>query len=256
MLEDKRKFMRSSVPLVLEFKPTKRGSEHTWGLTRNFSYEGFSFETQNMGFERRKNMEFKLRFPKSYTPVSVIGNVVWKKQSENKCLAGVKLKEIDKKDKTNLLEKICDCGNVSFDMFVYDKGPEGVMIEKGRKKSPTKLSREKKQVEESPIEPDNITIKKQYLKLRQVCKVTFRLPKEAAPETQSVTIVGEFNNWSTTETPMKKTENGDFTITLELPCNREYRFRYLINGTRWENDWCADKYVPNSYGCDDSVVVI
>jgi hypothetical protein len=217
MLNDKRRFMRFGVPLVLEFKPIQGNSEYSWGLTRNFSYEGFCFETRSMDFELRKDLEFKLNIPRSYTPVSVIGNVVWIKQYEDNCLAGVKFKEIDKKVKSNLLEKICDYGNVSFDMFVYDKKP---------------------------------------LTSKPACKVTFRLPKEAAPEAQGVTIVGEFNNWNTTETPLKRTENGDFTITLELPCNAEYRFRYLIDGTRWENDWCADKYIPNNFGYDDSVVVV
>ena len=256
MLEDKRKFMRFSVPLVLEFKPTQGSSEYSWGLTRNFSYEGFCFESQSMDFELRKDLEFKLNIPRSYTPVSVIGNVVWIKQHEDNCLAGVKFKETDKKVKSNLLEKICDYGNVSFDMFVYDKRPESVMTEKETKKSPAKVRKEQKQAKKSPKVPDIITIKKQYLKSRPVCNVTFRLPKEAAPEAQGVTIVGEFNNWNTTETPLKRTENGDFTITLELPCNAEYRFRYLIDGTRWENDWCADRYIPNNFGCDDSVVVV
>lgn len=98
--------------------------------------------------------------------------------------------------------------------------------------------------------------KKNYIKSGTSCKVTFRLPKAAAPEARIVTVVGDFNNWNVTETKMKKLKNGDFTTTLELPCNREYRFRYLIDANRWENDWFADKYIPNRYGSDDSVVVI
>ncbi len=44
-------------------------------------------------------------------------------------------------------------------------------------------------------------------------------------------------------------------ITLELDQGREYQFRYLVNGTDWHNDWHADKYVPNRFGSDNSVVV-
>jgi len=99
-------------------------------------------------------------------------------------------------------------------------------------------------------------VKKQYLKSSLSCKVTFRLPKDAAPDAGMVTVVGDFNNWSLTETQMKKLKSGDFTATVELPCNREFRFRYLIDSRRWENDWCADKYMPNEFGSDDSVVVI
>jgi hypothetical protein len=33
-----------------------------------------------------------------------------------------------------------------------------------------------------------------------------------------------------------------------------HRFRYLLDGERWENDHAADAYVPNPYRSDDSVV--
>lgn len=105
-------------------------------------------------------------------------------------------------------------------------------------------------------EAESKSLKKQFAKNNAVCKVTFRLPKEAAPNAETVTIVGDFNNWNLTENKMKKLKNGDFTLILELPCNREYRFRYLIDTYKWENDWFADKYLPNDYGTDDSVVIL
>jgi 1,4-alpha-glucan branching enzyme len=109
------------------------------------------------------------------------------------------------------------------------------------------------------VHPSTVTktgLKKKYLKTSPACKVTFRLPKEAAHDAKTVSIVGDFNKWNLSETPMKRLKNGDFQVTLELPCNREYSFRYLIDSTRWENDWCADKYISNPYGCDDSVVAV
>ena len=100
------------------------------------------------------------------------------------------------------------------------------------------------------------SLNKKYLKSAPVCKVTFRLPREAAPDASSVSVVGDFNNWSITENEMTRLKNGDFKVTLDLPCNREYKFRYLIDSDRWENDWFADKYIPNGHGSDDSVVVV
>ncbi len=88
------------------------------------------------------------------------------------------------------------------------------------------------------------------------CRVTFKLPKEAAPDAHRVTLVGDFNNWNLTEAEMKKLKSGDFKLTLALPCDREYRFKYLIDSTKWENDWCADKYIPSPFGGEDSVVVV
>jgi 1,4-alpha-glucan branching enzyme len=99
-------------------------------------------------------------------------------------------------------------------------------------------------------------IKKQYLKSASMCRVTFSLPKEAAPESRSISIAGDFNNWDTTQAHMKRLKNGDYQLSLDLPCSREYRFRYLIDNCRWENDWCADKYMPNPYGSHDSVVIV
>ena len=99
-------------------------------------------------------------------------------------------------------------------------------------------------------------IKKQYLKSRPTCKITLCLPREAAPEAKRVTVAGDFNNWDPENTPMKRLRNGNFTISIELDNNRDYHFRYLIDGSRWENDWCADRYTPNPFGCDDSVIVI
>jgi len=99
-------------------------------------------------------------------------------------------------------------------------------------------------------------IKKQYLKTNGSCSVTFRLPKEAAPDARVITVVGDFNNWDMNATPMKKMKNGDFTVTVKLSHGGEYRFRYLIDSGRWENDWNADGYVPNSFGGDDSLVKV
>ena len=101
-----------------------------------------------------------------------------------------------------------------------------------------------------------IGVKKQYLKTGDVCNVTFRLPQEAAPDAVSVNLVGEFNDWSLTNTPMKKLKNGTFKVTVKLSCGNQYKFRYLIDSNRWENDWCADKYAPNAFGGEDSVINI
>ncbi|MEZ4598174.1 MAG: isoamylase early set domain-containing protein [Syntrophotaleaceae bacterium] len=97
-------------------------------------------------------------------------------------------------------------------------------------------------------------LKKSYSKTGQVCRVTFNLPAETGAE--SALLCGDFTDWDAEAKPMKRLKNGDFSLTLSLPTSRSYRFRYLIDGSRWENDWQADGYVPNCYGCEDSVVVV
>ncbi len=97
---------------------------------------------------------------------------------------------------------------------------------------------------------------KRYVKAGSVCKVTFRLPKEAVRGARRVNIVGDFNDWSMAANPMKPLRSGEFSLTLDLKSGREYRFRYLVDGYRWENDWNADRYERNIYGSDDSVVAV
>jgi len=55
---------------------------------------------------------------------------------------------------------------------------------------------------------------------------------------------------------MKKLKNSDFTVSLELNTGRAYNYSYLIDGNRWENDWCADRYEQNPYGGENSVVEV
>ncbi len=97
---------------------------------------------------------------------------------------------------------------------------------------------------------------KRYLKTSPVCRVSFRLPAEVAPGECSVHITGDFNDWEIDATPMIRLKNGDYEVTVDLETGREYRFRYLIDGYRWENDWAADRYDPNPHGEFDSVVVV
>lgn len=96
-------------------------------------------------------------------------------------------------------------------------------------------------------------LKKRYLKSRPICKVSFYLP--AAIQAETVHLVGDFNNWDETATPMKKLKDGRFTVDLELASDQQYQFRYLVDQNEWHNDWEADKYVPNPFSGDNSVVI-
>ena len=99
-------------------------------------------------------------------------------------------------------------------------------------------------------------IKKEYLEGGKLCKVTFRLPSVAARGAKNVCIVGDFNNWNTRANPMKRLENGDYEISLKFQPRKEYHFRYLIDDSKWENDWNADKYVKSPLGDSDNSVVV
>jgi 1,4-alpha-glucan branching enzyme len=102
-----------------------------------------------------------------------------------------------------------------------------------------------------------MSIKKQYLKSKPVCKVTFRISEEIGNSAGTAHVVGEFNNWDSVYTPMKKLKTGAFTTTLDLEKGREYQFRYLLDNKIWENDADADKYVLTPFGdCENSVIAL
>ena len=58
-----------------------------------------------------------------------------------------------------------------------------------------------------------MSIRKQYLKSKPVCKATFRIPEEMGNSAKTAHVVGEFNNWTFFSTPMKKLKSGAFTTT-------------------------------------------
>ena len=101
-----------------------------------------------------------------------------------------------------------------------------------------------------------MSIRKQYLKSRPLCKATFRIPEEIGTSAKTAHIVGEFNNWAVFATPMRKLKSGAFTTTLELEPGREYQFRYLLDKMTWENESEADKSVPTPYGDSENSVII
>ena len=82
--------------------------------------------------------------------------------------------------------------------------------------------------------------------------VTFTLDPRVGAQTAAV--CGEWNDWSPSTDVMRRDADGGFSVTVELEAGRIYRFRYLLDGQRWDNDWAADAYVPNSFGGDNSVV--
>jgi len=86
--------------------------------------------------------------------------------------------------------------------------------------------------------------------------VTFRVPAEVAPNAKSVSLVGEFNNWDESATPMTRLKNGSFKVTLDLENDHEYQFRYLLNEKEWENDADADKFVSTPYGNSENSVIV
>ena len=102
-----------------------------------------------------------------------------------------------------------------------------------------------------------MSIKKQYLKSKPVCKVTLSWKNDELDTANTVAVLGDFNSWDPEQSfDMKKLKNGTFKTTIDLEVGHEYQFRYLVDGETWVNDSKADKYVPTGIGVDDNCVVV
>jgi 1,4-alpha-glucan branching enzyme len=95
-------------------------------------------------------------------------------------------------------------------------------------------------------------ITKEYSEDGKTCQVTFTLPSQISA--RSVHIYGDFTEWEKSPLPLKQQEDGSYSVTISLAAGKEYRFRYLLDGQHWENDWSADAYTSNPFGTEDSVV--
>jgi len=95
--------------------------------------------------------------------------------------------------------------------------------------------------------------KKRFLKSGAV-KVDFVLSEDVAAGADTAFLVGDFNDWDETATPMQRLKNGSFKVTVNLEPDRKYQFRYLVDGKHWHNDWHAEEYVPNPFSGDNSVI--
>ena len=101
---------------------------------------------------------------------------------------------------------------------------------------------------------ENEMIEKSYSEKGDQCFVTFTIPDEW--NAQAAVLVGEFNEWNPGASKMTRTEKNGLGITMTLETGKTYRFRYLLDEMRWENDPQSDGYMSNVFGTEDSIVIV
>lgn len=96
-----------------------------------------------------------------------------------------------------------------------------------------------------------MAIKKQYLKSKPVCKVTFEVP---AKKSSTVSVVGDFNEWNASASPLKKLKNGNFKAVFPLQSGNSYQFKYIVDG-EYINEDKADSFAWNDYANSENSVL-
>ena len=96
-----------------------------------------------------------------------------------------------------------------------------------------------------------MAIKKQFIKTKPVCKVTFSIE---AKEANAVAVVGDFNNWNATEGELSKLKNGTFKASFDLPKDNSFEYKYLVDGN-YINEPEADSYRWNDFANAENSVL-
>jgi hypothetical protein len=77
-----------------------------------------------------------------------------------------------------------------------------------------------------------------------------------APNATSVALVGDFNAWDTTTTPMTKgAVEGLWMVTLPLATG-SYQYAFVVDGTTWVADPAAPLAVEDEFGTPSSLLTI
>jgi 1,4-alpha-glucan branching enzyme len=67
-----------------------------------------------------------------------------------------------------------------------------------------------------------------------------------APQAESVSIAGDFNNWNTISHPMEKDKKGIWKISFNFQPGT-YQYRFLVDG-QWQTDPNCTECVENPFG--------
>ena len=83
-------------------------------------------------------------------------------------------------------------------------------------------------------------------------RVTFAMP--AINDCSCLYLVGRFNEWGESVYRMQCTEDGTWSLVLELEPGHEYQYRYRTDKGTWHTDPIANENVTNPDGSTNSVV--
>jgi 1,4-alpha-glucan branching enzyme len=96
-----------------------------------------------------------------------------------------------------------------------------------------------------------MSIKKQFIKTKPVCKVTFSVE---AKEADKASVIGDFNNWNPEEGALNKLKNGTFKGVFNIDKDASYEFKYVIDGT-FVNETESDSFLWNEFAGNENGVL-
>ena len=77
-----------------------------------------------------------------------------------------------------------------------------------------------------------------------------------APAASNVSLVGDFNDWDTTATPLRQSApSGVWSVVVPLTRGR-HLYAFVVDGTRWTLDPSAPQAPEEDFGSRNSVVMV
>ncbi len=121
---------------------------------------------------------------------------------------------------------------------------------KMHEKTPEKITGAKAAVKSSKAKAGAVAKTKEAAKPSKK-KAAFKL---RAPEASQVFVVGCFNEWNPTATPLMQEEEGTWTCALMLePGEHEYRF--VVDGAWWDDPAALERR-PNEFGSENCIIIV
>jgi len=105
MLDRRRKFLRFNFAVDVEFKTS---GDSFSGRTNNVSRDGISFILQSCNVDTGSPFQFQIQNPQRKATIKACGNIAWKKQMGDECHLGLHFKDINKIDKSDILDSAYD----------------------------------------------------------------------------------------------------------------------------------------------------
>jgi hypothetical protein len=75
-----------------------------------------------------------------------------------------------------------------------------------------------------------------------------------APSAKHVTLVGDFNDWDVSSTPMARSGNV-WTVVVPMPAGR-HQYSYVVDGKSWSSDPNAPSAPDDGFGHTNSVKIV
>jgi len=104
MQAERRRYIRFDIPLDITFKPAKDEIPYSSGTVKNFSRDGCCIESGSLNMMSHENLELRVKHPKKDIFIAATGDIVWKQHVNGTWLAGIRILDMDKEAKSEIMD--------------------------------------------------------------------------------------------------------------------------------------------------------